>query len=749
MPTLTLVYSADYSGSRDIGTFVNQDDDPTPLYPPLNVASTAGYVRCVTNGGSPARGRKVFFAEYVQDVDPDDIGAITSITTVMRYYNTGDARPFSFRLDRTSPDGSSILTQNFTILSGTHTYSATRVLVTPVQNITANAFQIYFGNPSPGDSYTSGWLAGDIAYYAFHSLEYTEKYANWTVGDVGFMLSEDLLPGVVAVDAGAGDDATVPGYSQQTTDSSSGLESVLVGKADAQDGDTEDIGAGTDAGAVLAAVISADAGAGADALAITALSERDAADFGFADDDCAHPVATITTEDDTPEGVDSMTPGPVAAETVSSLEEPYVDAAITTTETVTGADSLAIAHTATDAGEASAAIAIAAYGLVSADTGSAADIPAAVAEHSPDEFGFAAAAASVDADYPIPESVVSLETADAAATLSVTDEGEGADAAVYDPEIPAVDSGSGDSALTVEAVIVSTDAGAGDDAIQLAAVDWETADAGTDSEFLSVAADGVGIAVVNESGIGSDSARVCTVPEIIATAAEIASDDAGAGNDVSIAEPFPEALETASGVDAAEIVDRVYYQTAEDDGEAADAAEQAVITAKEAEDEGEGAEAGRIDSLPDSAQHVTLFTEGIPALFGADDRVTLFGGEVSDFERGEPMQSSLREIQHVVGARLPSLRADLRDGQNGQLKDLSAYASAAFRMVPVDDDEPKIDDASAVIESAPDGLVRYDWSADDVDTAGRFHCWFILTDGSGREEYFPIGRKFVVEFVSA
>jgi hypothetical protein len=75
-------------------------------------------------------------------------------------------------------------------------------------------------------------------------------------------------------------------------------------------------------------------------------------------------------------------------------------------------------------------------------------------------------------------------------------------------------------------------------------------------------------------------------------------------------------------------------------------------------------------------------------------------------------------------------------------------------MIPVETDPdsnveptPKVDDAAAVFDDKSAGLVRYDWTAPDVDTKGRYHCWFVLTDSSDREELFPVGEKLVIEFV--
>lgn len=110
------------------------------------------------------------------------------------------------------------------------------------------------------------------------------------------------------------------------------------------------------------------------------------------------------------------------------------------------------------------------------------------------------------------------------------------------------------------------------------------------------------------------------------------------------------------------------------------------------------------------------------------------------------MQTPLREFQHTKGALLPSFKACLRSGDSGQPIDLTPFASVKFRMVDMAG-TVKIDGADAAFEDKPNGLVRYDWQSGDVDTLDRYHCWFILVDGTGKEEPFPTGEKLVMEFV--
>jgi hypothetical protein len=114
------------------------------------------------------------------------------------------------------------------------------------------------------------------------------------------------------------------------------------------------------------------------------------------------------------------------------------------------------------------------------------------------------------------------------------------------------------------------------------------------------------------------------------------------------------------------------------------------------------------------------------------------------------MQTPLREMQFTKGKRLPSLTAILRDGDSGDALDLEelGFSSVLFRMVSDDGVTVKIDNAAGVIVDAPAGVVRYDWSANDVNTAGRYHGWFIAVDGAGLQEQFPVGKKLVIEFIA-
>jgi hypothetical protein len=82
----------------------------------------------------------------------------------------------------------------------------------------------------------------------------------------------------------------------------------------------------------------------------------------------------------------------------------------------------------------------------------------------------------------------------------------------------------------------------------------------------------------------------------------------------------------------------------------------------------------------------------------------------------------------------PALRVQLRSKDTGAPISLGG-ATAKFLMCGVDG-VLKVN-ASAVIEDAVDGLIRYDWQADDTDTAGEFDGEVEVTFAGPRVETYP------------
>jgi hypothetical protein len=93
--------------------------------------------------------------------------------------------------------------------------------------------------------------------------------------------------------------------------------------------------------------------------------------------------------------------------------------------------------------------------------------------------------------------------------------------------------------------------------------------------------------------------------------------------------------------------------------------------------------------------------------------------------RGDPLHV------HVAALRLYPACCGLTRGQGSTPIDLTGL-TVEFYIVTVDD--------------AENGLVFKEFTAADVDTAGRFYGYFVAIDGDGRGETFPVdGRLLVVK----
>lgn len=98
---------------------------------------------------------------------------------------------------------------------------------------------------------------------------------------------------------------------------------------------------------------------------------------------------------------------------------------------------------------------------------------------------------------------------------------------------------------------------------------------------------------------------------------------------------------------------------------------------------------------------------------------------------------------------------DLRTAIADQLVDATTTAinltgsTVAFRMISQTDKSVKVNSASAAITDAPNGKVAYSWAGTDLDTAGLYWGWWIVTTG-GKTEHFPgDGEKMTVKVVTA
>ena len=90
-------------------------------------------------------------------------------------------------------------------------------------------------------------------------------------------------------------------------------------------------------------------------------------------------------------------------------------------------------------------------------------------------------------------------------------------------------------------------------------------------------------------------------------------------------------------------------------------------------------------------------------------------------------------IVHFVGNRSPSLFGTiLIDGTPVNL----TGSTVKLQMREVGESTFTVD-AAAVVVTAVDGEVRYDWAALDVDTAGMYVIWWRVTDGTGKTQDTP------------
>lgn len=93
----------------------------------------------------------------------------------------------------------------------------------------------------------------------------------------------------------------------------------------------------------------------------------------------------------------------------------------------------------------------------------------------------------------------------------------------------------------------------------------------------------------------------------------------------------------------------------------------------------------------------------------------------------------------------PTMLATLQDA-SGDAVNITG-ASVRFHMRPIGSSQIKVD-AAAVIVTALDGIVRYDWQASDTAVIGSYEAEFEVTFSDASIETFPNDGYIRVKIVS-
>jgi hypothetical protein len=109
----------------------------------------------------------------------------------------------------------------------------------------------------------------------------------------------------------------------------------------------------------------------------------------------------------------------------------------------------------------------------------------------------------------------------------------------------------------------------------------------------------------------------------------------------------------------------------------------------------------------------------------------------------------MTKLTFTQGDILAVPEATLQDA-NGAVRDLTGL-SVSFRMVVWQSPQLVYDAAPIVIVNsqpatildALNGLVRYQWTAPDVATAGVFQAWWMVSNGAGTEHFPPDGSFLI------
>jgi len=98
-----------------------------------------------------------------------------------------------------------------------------------------------------------------------------------------------------------------------------------------------------------------------------------------------------------------------------------------------------------------------------------------------------------------------------------------------------------------------------------------------------------------------------------------------------------------------------------------------------------------------------------------------------------------RQKRHVGDTEIPiAATLERPDGNAVSLAD----KTVSFYMVDADGEDVVAETTSNVeVTNEDDGECRYNPQAADVDTAGTYYAYFVVTDADGNRDTFPVGQQ--------
>ena len=89
---------------------------------------------------------------------------------------------------------------------------------------------------------------------------------------------------------------------------------------------------------------------------------------------------------------------------------------------------------------------------------------------------------------------------------------------------------------------------------------------------------------------------------------------------------------------------------------------------------------------------------------------------------------------YAVGDEKPDLRMHVLEKQGNKTHDLTGFLLPKFTMIDIVTGVKKIDAATATIDDATNGILKYAWGATDLDTEARYRGWFTIEPATGKPE---------------